>query len=62
MQHLDPAAEIGLGPVAIGAADVDHAVGGEFREDEVDFPGGRVVGVDEQGDAVGVGGCHFKEC
>jgi hypothetical protein len=58
MQHLDPSAEVGLGPVAISAADVDHTVSRELGEDEFDFPGRCVIGIDEQGNAVGVAGIH----
>ena len=61
MQDLDPTAEVGFGPVAISAADVDYAMGGEFREDEIDFSGRCVVGVDEESNAVGVSGCQVSE-
>jgi hypothetical protein len=40
-----------LGPVAVGAADVDDAEGRQLGEDLVDHLGRRVVGVDQQGDA-----------
>jgi hypothetical protein len=46
---------------AIRAADVDDTMGGEFREDEVDFGSMRVVGVDEKSDAVGMSGSHFEK-
>jgi hypothetical protein len=47
-----PALEAGLGPIAVGAPDVD---GPEFPKDEqhlVEMVGRRVVGVDEQGDVL----------
>jgi hypothetical protein len=58
VQHLDPSGETGLGPVAIGAPDVDHTMVGKFGENEVDLCGRGVIGINEQGDAVGMGGVH----
>ena len=52
-----PALEPGLGPVAVGTADVDHPQGGQLVQDLVDHLGRRVVGVDQQGDAQ-LGFCH----
>ena len=48
-QPVLPAAQAGFGPVAVGAAHVDLAQRGKLGEDLVDLVGGRVVGVDQQG-------------
>ncbi|MOA23463.1 hypothetical protein D3C78_1440860 [compost metagenome] len=48
-----PALQGGLGPVAVGAADVDHAQRRQFGQDFVELVGGRVVRVDQQGNAQG---------
>ena len=61
MQHFDPSAKIRLGPVTISTTDVDHTMSGEFRKDEVDFCRRCIVGIYQEGDAVGVGCCHFSE-
>ena len=46
-----PALEPRLGPVAVSAADIDHAQRGQLVQDLVNHLGRRVVGVDQQGNA-----------
>ena len=45
-----PALEAGLGPIAVGAADVDGAELAQHQEHFVEMPGRRIVGIDQQGD------------
>ena len=51
VQHVLPALQPVLLPVAVGAPHVDHAELGQLGEDHVDLAGRRVVGIDEQRDA-----------
>jgi hypothetical protein len=46
-----PARQRALGPVAIGAAHVDHPQGGKLGQHFVDLVGRRVVGVNDERDA-----------
>ena len=46
-----PAAQVRLGPVAVNAADADLAQGGQLCQDVVHLLGGRIVGINEQGNA-----------
>ena len=48
--QLAPALEAGLGPIAIGAADVDGAELAQHQQHFVEMVGRRIVGVDQQGD------------
>ena len=52
MQHRFPPLQSRALPVAVGTAHVGHAVAGDFRQDLVDLRGRRIVGVDQQGDAL----------
>jgi hypothetical protein len=52
VQHRFPALQSRALPVAIGAAHVGHAIAGHFGQDLVDLRGRRIVGVDQQGDAL----------
>ncbi len=50
--QLAPALEAGLGPVAVGPADVDRAQLAEHQQHLVEMLGAGVVGVDQQRDVV----------
>src|SRR5690606_25751244 len=52
VQHRFPALEVGALPVAVGAADVGHAVAGDLGQHQVALRRRRVVGVEQQGDAL----------
>ena len=64
-----PALEAGLGPIAVGAADVDRAELAQHQQHLVEMVGRGVVGVDQQGDVelgfgivVSVGHRVFRSC
>src|SRR5690606_9358505 len=52
MQALFPAHQVLALPVAVGAAHVGHAVARDLGEDHLDLRRRRVVGVDQQCDAL----------
>jgi hypothetical protein len=48
--ELAPAFEAGLGPIAVGAADVDRPELAEHQQHFIEVLGARIVGVDQQRD------------
>ena len=48
--QIAPALEAGLGPIAVGAADVDRAELAKHQQHFVEMVGRGIVGVDQQGD------------
>ena len=48
--QLAPALEAGLGPIAVGAADVDGAELAEHQQHVVEMLRRSIVGIDQQGD------------
>ena len=60
--QLAPALEAGLGPIAVGAADVDRAELAEHQQHFVEMLGASIVGVDQQGDVVLSFAVSFVHC
>src|SRR5690606_23836822 len=52
MRDLVPLTKRGLGPVAVGTADVHLAQFGEYRENRIDSGMAGIVGIDQQGDVL----------
>lgn len=55
-QYFLPAAQVGQGPVAVDAFHAGDAVFGDFFEETFDDGGGGVVGVDQDGEVLLMGG------